>query len=326
MKYSQKSLLYKVLKNIKDNNLIEKGDRIIVALSGGPDSVCLFDILYKLKEQIDFSLSACHFNHKMRGRASEADEKFVLKLCKDRGVECIVDSAKTKILNEESARIARYTFFEKILEERRGAKIALAHNSDDLIETFFLRVARGTGIRGLKSIPLRRKNFIRPLLYIEKKMIVDYLKEQGLKYQIDKTNFDTTITRNFIRLKIMPFFREINPNFIESGVSMIKSLNEDFELISTISSEKYKKCIVEESPNQIILDRNCFLTNHISIMKQILFGSIAKIAGTATDITSKHIDEVIDIIAKGEGKKHKLLPHSLLIELKSGKIHICKKN
>ena len=325
MKYTQKSLIFKVLNIVKGNNLIEKNDEIIVALSGGPDSVCLLDILFQIKEKLGFSLSACHFNHKMRGEASDKDEIFVKKLCEEKRIKCSIGFAKTKIKNEEEARDARYSFFEKILGDRRGVKIAIAHNADDLAETFLMRVIRGAGIRGLKSIPLQRKNFIRPLLYISKKQILSHLKDQKLDYCIDQTNIDVDFTRNFIRHKIIPLFVQTNPNFLESIISTVKSIDEDYRFIYKIAEKSLKKIAVETSVDRIVLNKKEFLNLEPSIQNQILFQSIEKI-NTTKDIGSSHIAQVIEMIKKGEGKKYKALPHSLIIELKSGKIYICKSN
>lgn len=324
MKYSQTSLPYKVLKNIRDNDLISAGDEVVVALSGGADSVCLFDILFNLKNDLKFLLAACHFNHKLRGQESERDKKFVQNFCKERGVECILGEAPEKNLykNEEEARDARYALFEKIVGERRGAKIAIAHNSNDLAETFLQRLARGSGIGGLKSIPLTRKNYIRPLLYFSRSEIEKYLKDNGLEFVVDRTNIDTRYSRNFIRAHILPAFSKLNPNFIDTLAGNIQNLEDDYQLIEEIAQKKYRE-IAQTENGRGILNRKKWLSLPPAIKRFVLRIALSELSDLR-DITAKQIAETVKIIEKGTGGKHKILPHSLRIELESGKIIIYK--
>ena len=214
----QTSLEYKVLNTIKENNLLQSGDKIVVAVSGGADSICLLYLLNKLKERLGITLEACHYNHKLRGEESDRDEKFVKKICQEWGIQASFSSApeKNKFKNEEEAREARYLFFEKISEQDRGVKIAIAHTANDLTETFLLRLVRGTGIRGLRAIPLARKNFIRPLLHSTRSDVENYLKENNINYITDKTNYSLKYSRNFVRLKVVPLLYELKPNLNET--------------------------------------------------------------------------------------------------------------
>ena len=326
-KISQKSVVFKVLKNIKENKLISSGDTVIVALSGGPDSMCLFNVLYKLKDHLQINLMACHYNHRLRGEESYNDEKFVKKICGERGTESIFGSAdkENQFKNEEEAREARYAFFEKILGERRGAKIAIAHNSNDLAETFLMRLFRGTGLKGLSAIPSVRKNFIRPLLPVSRNEIELYLKDEMIPFRIDKTNNDPKITRNFIRLKILPLLVEyVNPNIVETLFNSAKILEEDHAFILLAAEKKYDKLVIEEKSGQAILDRKKWMTLHPSLQRMVLRIALEK-KKSLREITNKQISEVVEMIKKGEGKKYKPLPHSLRIELLSGNIIIYDK-
>ena len=327
MKLKQTSLQYKVLQNIKENELISSGDKIIVAVSGGADSVCLFDVLFKLKKELNIDLVVCHFNHKLRGKESERDFEFVRKLAEERGAEFVGGEVESGnfIKSEESARDARYAFFEKILKEGRGGKLAIAHNKNDFIETFFLRLLRGSGMRGLKSIPYRRQNFIRPLLSLSRVEIESYMKKEGQAFINDATNDKIDLTRNYFRLKIMPLFLKINPNLLDTVSGNIASVEDDYDLLDRLILEKYKDILIEENLNSIILSRKKWLVLHSALKAGIIRLAILKIA-TLEDITYSQINAVIKMLEKGEGKKFKPLPHSLRVSLESGKIIVLVAN
>lgn len=323
MKLPQTSLLYKVLQNIKENGLVFPGDTVVVAVSGGADSVCLFDVLDKLKHELKIKLVVCHYNHRLRGKDSYNDFEFVKKMASDRGVAFVGGEAEKDNLfkSEEDARNARYAFFEKILEEGRGDKVAIAHNKNDFVETFLLRLSRGSGMRGLKSIPSWREKFIRPLLSVSRKEIESYLKKEGLPFQTDTTNAEIDYTRNFIRLKILPLLLKINPNLIETISSNIVSLEEDYDLLDNLTIEAFEEIVVKESKEEVILSQKKWSVLHPSLQASVIRLAISKIS-SLTDITYRQIYDVVKMLQKGEGKKFKPLPHSLRVNLLSGNIVI----
>ena len=323
MKLSQKSLLYKVLQNIKENELVSPGEKIVLAVSGGADSVCLFDVMDKIKDELKIELLVCHYNHRLRGKDSYNDFEFVKIMSSDRGVEFVGGEAEKDNLfkNEEEARIARYGFFEKILKEGRGDKVAIAHNKNDFAETFLLRLFRGSGMRGLKSIPSWREKFIRPLLPVSREEIEIYLKKEGLAFRTDSTNAEIDYTRNFIRLKVMPLLLKINPNLIETVSGNIAALEEDYDLLDNLINEAYGKIVIEEEQEKIILSQKKWLSLHPSLQTGVIRLSISKIS-SLTDITYIQIRDVVKMLQKGEGKKFKPLPHSLRVDLVSGNIVI----
>jgi tRNA(Ile)-lysidine synthase len=322
-KLSQKSLQYKVLANIKDNKLINPGERVVVAVSGGADSVCLFDVLFEIKEELKIKLLVCHYNHRLRGEDSYNDFEFVKKFAESRGVEFIGGEAKKDNLfkGENEAREARYAFFEKILKEGRGDRVAIAHNKNDLVETFLLRLVRGSGMRGLRSIPFSRQKFIRPLLSIPRSEIDSYLKKAKISHRTDITNEDIEYTRNFIRHEVTPLLMHINPNFLETLSSNIAAIEEDSDLLDRLSGEAYTTTKLKESKEKIVFSRKKWLDLHPALRTGVLRLGISKLA-SLENITYKQINEVKKMIEKGEGKKYKPLPHSLRIRLQSGNIII----
>lgn len=205
-------MLYtKVLNFIKENKLITK-KTVIVAVSGGADSVCLLDIMCHLAKTLDITVECAHLNHNLRGDESDGDESYVSSLCDKLGVTLHTKSVKVKDLShgvgiEDAARRVRYEFFDELSRER-DVVIATAHTVNDNTETFFINLLRGSGSRGLCGIPVKRDNIIRPLLCADREEIINHLREVGLEYRTDSTNADIVYLRNFIRHRIVPQFYE----------------------------------------------------------------------------------------------------------------------
>ena len=188
----------KVISYIKDNKLIKSGDKILVALSGGPDSVCLLNILFELKEELNIDIGAAHVNHLLRGEDAFKDEEYVIKICDEIGIPCFVTrvdinnySKEHKLSSELAGREVRYDFFEQIIKKEGFNKVATAHNANDQAETILFRLMRGTGLEGLGGIKASRDNkIIRPILCLSRQEVEEYIQLKSLKPRIDKTNFE----------------------------------------------------------------------------------------------------------------------------------------
>lgn len=175
-------MLDKVVNYIKENELIQQGDQILVALSGGPDSVCLLHILYELKDKFNLNLGAIHINHMLRGEESEKDEKYIVKLCDELGIKHYVKRINIEYVAKDSnvslevaGRNERYKAFEEIRSKYGYNKIAVAHNANDQAETVLMRVMRGTGLEGLTGIKAKREDgIIRPILCLNRQEIEEY--------------------------------------------------------------------------------------------------------------------------------------------------------
>lgn len=235
-------MLEKVFHFIKENSLLENGDTVLVALSGGSDSVALFSLMLKLKEKLNLTIFACHVNHNLRGEESDSDELFVRKLCEKYNVPLFVKSIDiNKISKEKSlgtelcAREERYKFFDEISKEKGIKKIATAHNKNDNAETVIFNLCRGSGLSGLSGIPLKRGNIIRPILCLEKKEILKYLKEENLQYVTDRTNFETDYTRNKIRLEVLPMLSNVNEAFINNIYRCSENIRQDEKFLTELS-------------------------------------------------------------------------------------------
>jgi tRNA(Ile)-lysidine synthase len=265
----------KVLRFIKENNLLSLEDKILVALSGGPDSVFLLHFLNKYKKKFKIEIGAVHINHRLRGKDSERDELFCKAICDELSVpfyflrkDIKSYSKKNKISLEVAGRKIRYDFFEKISKENKYDKIATAHNADDNAETVLLNLIKGTGLKGISGIPLRRNNIVRPILTLTKKEILNYLDENQFEYRIDESNLSNEFERNFLRNEVIPLIQKnLNPSFPNSALNTslnLQRLNSALaEIICGLKSDI--KAIRNKSvkiPIEFIKKGNDFITTY----------------------------------------------------------------
>lgn len=257
----------KVMSYIKDNNLIKSGDKVLVALSGGPDSVCLLNILYNLKAELNIEIGAAHLNHLLRDKDAFEDEEYVKTLCKSLDIPCFVKrvdinkySKDKKMSSEMAGRDARYNFFDDIVKDEGYTKIATAHNANDQAETILFRLMRGSGIEGLCGIKVRRDKIIRPILCLSRKEVEEYIEINNLKPRIDKTNFEKIYNRNKIRLDMIPYIKEnFNEDIIQTLNRMSVLLQKDNEFIENSARSFYEKHCIEQS-DYFIIKRKCLIT------------------------------------------------------------------
>ncbi len=233
--------IHKINKAIKKGALIETGDRVLVGVSGGIDSTALLYVLFEISKQTPFELVVAHLNHQLRGEESERDEKFVRELAGRLSLPCYTKKFDVKRFADErgisiqhAGRDLRYSFFEELANRHNLNKIAVAHNLDDQVETFVLRILKGTGIRGLSSIPIKRDRIIRPFLDTYRSEIEDYVKNKGIKYVEDSSNEKIVYERNYIRKHIIPLMGRINPLFKDK----INSLFRDITAINAVYDSK----------------------------------------------------------------------------------------
>lgn len=229
---------------------LNKNTKIILALSGGPDSVYL---LHKLRKE-GCKIIAAHFNHKLRKRDSELDQEFCKKLCKKLNIEFETENfdvknyAKSKNMNlEEAAREKRYEFLHKIKQKYNAKFIMTAHHADDNLETFLMNFLRGAGLNGLTAMQTLNNDLYRPLLKISKLEILKYLKRYKFKYRLDKTNKNTKLTRNKLRIEVIPKLKEIQPNLIEVFNRNILSINEINEFITNKATKNTNNPILKKA-------------------------------------------------------------------------------
>ena len=246
----------KILTYINKENLLKRGEKVIVTCSGGADSIFLLHILNKL----GFECVVAHCNFHLRGEESDRDENFVSEFCKNEGITLLVEhfdtkqfAAENKLSIEMAARELRYNWFEKIRAEYNAGAIAVAHHSDDSIETILLNLLRGTGLKGICGIRPKNGYIVRPLLCVNRKEIEDYLTENGIEYITDSTNLENEYTRNKVRNIVMPILREINPQID----SVMLSNAENFAAAETI----YKGVIEKEKSSAVTITDDSYIVD-----------------------------------------------------------------
>lgn len=319
-----------VLETIKKYNLIEQNDKIVCAVSGGPDSICMLDILRRIKEekQINFDIIVCHINHMIRVEAT-ADEQYVENYCKKYKIPFFakrVDVKKIAEANkqgtEEAGRKVRYDFFEEIFQKENATKIAIAHNKNDKIETIIMNVFRGSGIAGLRGIePIRDNRFIRPLIEIERAEIEAYCEENSLNPRIDKTNFINDVTRNKIRNIVIPYIKdEFNPNFINTLDRLSNVITEEDEYMKKKTIEIYNKIKVKEKEGYIILNLKEFNIQDEVIRKRLIIYTIAQTIGSAQNIEKVNIEDIIKLCLNNIGNKYLTPNKNIKISVGKGQV------
>ena len=319
----------KVLEIIKKYNLIENGDKIVIGVSGGPDSITLLNVLLEIKNEkiIDFDMVVCHINHMIREEAIQ-DEEYVLEFCKKYNIQCFVKridvenkAKEEKIGTEEAGRNARYEFFNEVLEKTKSNKIATAHTANDNAETVLMNIIRGSGTAGLKGIEAKRDNLIRPLIECSRDEIEEYCKENNLDPRIDKTNFENIYTRNKVRNMLIPYIKEnFNPNIIE-GLNRLSELSkQENDYLEKVTKQAYKEVLIEEQENQIILDLNKFNLQELVIKSRLVLYTINILFGTRNGIEKKHIEDIIKLCSNNIGNKFLIPNKKVKILVKNRKI------
>ena len=239
-------MLNKVYEWIKSNNLIENGDTVICAVSGGVDSLVMLDMLSKLSSKLNIKVEAAHFNHHIRpAEETDGDEKFTVDFCSSRGIPVHVGHGDvmgrvtvTKESVEEAARFLRYQYLNSIWD---NAKIATAHHADDNLETMLMKIIRGCGSKGLAGIPPKRDSIIRPILCLSRDEIEEYAAENGIKHVTDSTNLCDDYLRNRIRHKIIPLLKEENSKVCVNSLKAAMSVREDCEFLDNLAEEALKE-------------------------------------------------------------------------------------
>lgn len=242
---------------INKNNLCRRGEGILIAVSGGLDSVVLLDLFSKT----GYKIALAHCNFKLRGDESDEDEQFVRTLAKKYSVELFVKTCPAKeyatrngLSIQEAARDLRYTFFEDIIAEKNFDKVAVAHHADDNLETFFINFMRGSGLQGIKGIPVERENIIRPLMFATRFQIEQYAAKNNLTWRNDSSNNSLKYLRNKIRHRLLPELKKISPDFAPMFQSL-SNLKDDALLLKALI-KKEKEAIIEKKDDLIIIPFN----------------------------------------------------------------------
>ena len=324
-------MLNKILSTINKYNLIQKGDKIVIGVSGGPDSMCLLDSLYYLKDKLNIEIFVAHINHMIRKEADEETE-YVKDYCKNKNIKCYVKKVEVeklakeqKLGTEEMGRKIRYEFFKEIAKKENANKIATAHNLNDNVETVLLNLLRGTGVSGLKGIEIKRIEndieYIRPIRECERKEIEEYCEKQKLNPKVDKTNLESIYNRNKVRNDLIPYLkREFNPNILE-GINRLSDIaREEEEYFDEIIAKQYEELKIGENLNEVILDLNKFNNLNKVIKSRLIIYTINKVNGNVQGIGKIHIEDIIKLCDNNIGNKYLTPNKNVKVFIKKGKV------
>lgn len=318
-------LLEKVKKTIEKYQMFTIKARIVVGVSGGSDSTTLLHLLLQLRDEYKLKLWVAHLNHQLRGKEAEEEARWVKIFASKIGIPLISDSLdvatlakREKLTLEEAGRMARYDFFEHVSNQVSANKIAVGHTASDQVETVFMRLMKGTGLDGLSGIPPVRGIIIRPLIEIFHKEVEEYCERNNLKFCVDSSNNDTSFLRNRIRLDLLPLLsQEYNPQIGKILLQMSKNLREDADLIRRNGEKEFGKILIEEREDKnqrwLVLDREKLFRLHPALQKRVLREGIGRIKGNLKEISSEHLDSILDLDGK-RGTKQLSLPGNLVIQ------------
>lgn len=295
-------LLDKVRRTIKDHNLIEFGDKVVCAVSGGADSICLLHALLTLQKEYGIEIFAANVNHLIRGEEAERDSEFVKKICKASGVKLFYReydipalAKEMKLGEEECGRVMRYSFFDEICASLGNAKVATAHNLNDNAETVLFHLIRGSAAEGLTGIKYKRGNIIRPLLDVSRNEIERYLVQNSIEWCDDSSNFVPVYARNKLRINVFPRLNEICSN-AEEHISIASSyIAEDNLFIN-----EFKEKLIAEAFSEDCIDLDKFFKAHISVKRRFVSDVLSKWG--VKEINGEKIDSFISFSNAETGK------------------------
>ncbi len=291
------------------HGLLPPGACVLAAVSGGADSVCLLSCLLALSSELDLSVAVAHFNHRLRGDASDRDQLFVSDLCRDLHIPFYTDGADVasyardnKLGIEAAARNLRYAFFEQTAKKIGADRIATAHTADDNAETVLLNLTRGTGLRGLGGIPPMRGSIVRPMLTVTRREVLAHLENNRLHYVEDATNAQDIYARNRVRRHVVPVLSEINPRFAETVTAAAMRAREDDAFLSKLAQD-----FIDENVDGDALIVSALLSQP----RPVAARAIRALGGSA--LTAGHVDDILALCRSDAGSQRLSLPGITLI-------------
>lgn len=315
--------------------MLSQNDKVLVAVSGGPDSVAMLYLLNDLAQELNLKLHIAHLNHLLRPKEANRDMRFVITLAGKLNIPLSAEKIdagkfikKERLSPEEGARILRYDFLLKTAKKIKARKIAVAHTQDDQAETVLMRLLRGSGLLGLSAIsPIRKMGnclIIRPAIDISRREIEKYLKKNKLRYCLDSSNKKNIFLRNKIRSRLLPYLKKNYKKSISEILSRTaKNVALDYEYHNKEAEEVFKKISAFKN-GQLFTSLKALKKLHLYMQKQMFHLAVQKIKGNANNLEDRHYDLFIELI-KNKKQNALELPSGILLNKKSGKIIFLKK-
>ncbi len=322
----------KMLDYSKEYGLFAEGDKIVVALSGGRDSVCLLYALFLCKQEMNLEIAAVHLNHCIRGEEADGDEEYVREWCHKLGISFYSDRIKVEELaktmhmtEEEAGRHARYKLFEDVRAKLGYDSIAVAHYRSDVAETLLFNMVRGSGAKGLAGITPKRDKIIRPILWANDSGMNEFVERNKLEFRVDRTNFDNEYSRNKIRNKVLPYLEEnINGAATEHIAAAANKIRKEHEFIEKLANEAYDRIVTKADSNAGVTAVSFSMEDYakleevigVEVIKLVFKGLVGK----AKDITERHYEIAGEFCRCSKTGKHLDLPYGVKARNEYGKI------
>ena len=326
-----RSLEERVQRFIEEEGLVQRGDVLLAAVSGGPDSVCLLHVLNRLRDVLGVDLHVGHLNHMLRGADAAADAHYVARMARRLGIAATVDARdvaayrKARRLSvEQAARDVRYAFYCEVARCVGATRVALGHTEDDQVETILMHLVRGTGLTGLRGMQPRTVwrakggsvALIRPLLGVTRAETEEYCRTHHLKPRMDFSNYSPAFLRNRLRHQVIPLLQSCNPNIGGTLLRTARAAADDLSYIEEQVTSTWGR-VVKMQANGAVLDTEALLSLHPSLRRHLLRGVVGEVLGDVTDIHWVHIDKMMEALAKPAGKRLSL-PRGLVLHVGYG--------
>lgn len=306
--------MLKVRETVRKHSLLSPGDRLVVAVSGGPDSVCLVSVLLALSRELDLTLHIAHLDHMFRGAESEGEAVFVADLAKRLGLPATTGKfdvpgycRQRGLSAQAGAREVRYGFLGRVAEEIKADRIATGHTASDQAETFLLRLLRGAGITGLAGIPAKRDNIVRPLIEVTREEVLGFLASTGLSFVTDPSNSKPIYARNRVRNELLPLLRQYNPGIVETLAFEAALLRDEDAAMETCLSAMTRG-VIEGSGDGMVVNRKAFNALPQAFRRRLLKKAVDA-AGTASPGLSRiQVDQAVGFMETAQtGRAMELL-------------------
>ncbi len=289
---------------ITEYDMLPRGGKVLCAVSGGADSICLLHLLHSLSAEGGFQVAAAHYHHGMRGAEADADAAFVAAFCKQRDLPCVVEqgdvygeAARRGLGVEETGRLLRYEFLRRTAQALGCNRIATAHNADDNLETLLLHLTRGAGLHGLAGIPPRRGELVRPLLTTPRADIEAYLQDHNLTHVEDCTNTDTKYARNKLRHQVIPVLRELNPRLTQHSAETLAYLRADNDYLNAQAALACRHARWAE--DDLVIEARYLAELPAAIAPRAVRRLLEMTGDGNTDCSAAHLKAVVEL-ARGE--------------------------
>lgn len=306
---------------IEKINMTKPGDRVLVGVSGGPDSIALLHILWTLRDDLQILPCVAHLNHLLRGEESAEDARLVEKFAGKLSLPCFIENIdvrnhqkKSGMSLQEAAREVRFAFFEQLARQLDAGKVALGHHADDQAETILLNLLRGTGLSGLKGISYIRGMYIRPLLEVRRREIEDYCRRHLLPVRLDSSNLKPVYTRNRIRLQLLPVLeQDYNPQIVHALVRLGHICREEDAYLEHQAMEAYRSMSEKQKNGGLALNKEALQSQPHPLRRRILRLAWQQVTGETKELSYYHVKRLMEMLEKRAGGRVLILPRQVRV-------------